>query len=60
MLVRNDGARFAVLVSHADEELTDRPRLGHGERLAVIDEAEVTPEVTMSPFGITVCKIIGD
>ena len=60
VLVRNDGARFAVLVSHADEELTVRPRLGQGERLAVIDKAEVTAEVTMGPFGITVCKIIGD
>jgi endo-1,4-beta-mannosidase len=59
VLVRDDGARFAVLVSHADEELTVKPRLGEGERLATLDEAEAAEEVTMSPFGIIVGKITG-
>ena len=28
VLVRDDGTRFAVLASHADEQLTVKPRLG--------------------------------
>ena len=59
VLVRDDGARFAVLVSHAGEELTVRPRLGNGERLATLDEAVVVETVTMGPFGIIVLEITG-
>jgi endo-1,4-beta-mannosidase len=59
VLVRDDGTRFAVLVSHAAEELTVRPRLGEGERLAAPDKAEAAEEVTMSPFGTAVRKIAG-
>jgi endo-1,4-beta-mannosidase len=58
VLVRDDGTRFAVLVSHAAEELTVRPRLGEAERLAALDKAEAAEEVTMSPFGIAVRKIV--
>jgi hypothetical protein len=58
-LVRDDGARFAVLVSHAGEELTVRPRLGSGERLVTLDEAVVAETVTMGPFGIIVLEIAG-
>ena len=57
MLVRDDGSRFAVLVSHDDEELTVKPQLGEGERLATLDEAEVVETVTMSPFGIIVLEV---
>jgi hypothetical protein len=57
MLVRDDGSRFAVLVSHDDEQLTVKPRLGEGERLATLDEAEVVETVTMSPFGIIVLEV---
>ncbi|MGZ4432014.1 MAG: glycoside hydrolase 5 family protein [Trebonia sp.] len=57
LLVRDDGARFAVLASHAGERLTVRPRLGEGERLATLDEAEVVETVTMSPFGIIVLEV---
>ena len=56
-LVRDDGSRFAVLVSHADEQLTVKPQLGEGERLATLDEAEVVETVTMSPFGIIVLEV---
>ena len=59
VLVRDDGARFAVLVSHADEELAVKPHLGEGERLATLDEAEAAEEVTMGPFGIIVRRIAG-
>ena len=57
VLVRDDGARIAVMASHAAEELTVKPRLGEGERLATLDKAEVAEEVTMSPFGIAVREI---
>jgi endo-1,4-beta-mannosidase len=57
LLVRDDGARFAVLASHAGERLTVRPGLGEGERLATLDEAEVIETVTMSPFGIIVLEV---
>ena len=57
LLVRDDGARFAVLASHAGERLTVRPSLGEGEGLATLDEAEVVETVTMSPFGIIVLKV---
>jgi endo-1,4-beta-mannosidase len=57
LLVRDDGARFAVLASHAGEPLTVRPELGEGERLATLDEAEVVETVTMSPFGIIVLEV---
>jgi endo-1,4-beta-mannosidase len=57
VLAHGDGARFAVLVSHADEDLTVRPCLGDGERLATLDEAEVVETVTMRPFGIIVLEI---
>lgn len=57
MLVRDDGSRFAVLVSHDDEQLTVKPRLGEGEWLATLDEAEVVETVTMSPFGIIVLEV---
>jgi endo-1,4-beta-mannosidase len=53
MLVRDDGARFAVLVSHADEPLTVKPLLPVG-RLATLDGNEVLDTVTTTPFGISV------
>ena len=57
MLVRDDGTRFAVLVSHADEELTVGPGLSAGERLATLDEERVVDTVTMGPFGISILQI---
>lgn len=59
VLVNGDGARFAVLVSHAAGELTVKPVLGEGERLATPGEQDVVDTVTMSPFGITVLRITG-
>ena len=57
LLVRDDGARFAVLASHAGERLTVRPELGEGDGLATLGEAEVVETVTMSPFGIIVLEV---
>ena len=57
VLVRDDGTRFAVLASHADETLTLKPALARGDRLATLDETEVVDTVTMNPFGINVFMI---
>jgi endo-1,4-beta-mannosidase len=58
VLVRDDGARFAVLASHADETLTLKPVLAGG-KLATLDGSDVVDTVTMDPFGINVYKIAG-
>ena len=52
VLVRSDGARFAFLVSHADEPLTVKPVLEQGCRLTTLDGEDVTGGVTIDPFGI--------
>ncbi len=59
VLVRDDGARFAVLASHADEELTVKPALPASERLATLDDAQVVDTVVMQPFGVIVLEITG-
>ncbi len=59
VLVRDDGARFAVLVSHADEQLKIKPALPDGGALASLDTGDVIDTVTMGPFGITVFLITG-
>jgi endo-1,4-beta-mannosidase len=58
-LVRDDGTRFAVLVSHADELLTVKPVLAAGSRLTTLEDEETSEVVTTPPFGITVLKITG-
>jgi endo-1,4-beta-mannosidase len=60
VLVRDDGAYFAVLVSHADEELTLKPVLARGGRLTPLGESEVVDTVTVRPFGISVFLITGN
>jgi endo-1,4-beta-mannosidase len=55
-LVRDDGTRFAVLVSHADEPLTLKPVLASGERLTTLDD-EDADAVSTGPFGVAVLKI---
>jgi endo-1,4-beta-mannosidase len=63
VLVHRDGTRFAVISSHADEELTVKPVLGTtGERvlpagLTALGETEIVNRVTLQPFGIKVFKI---
>jgi hypothetical protein len=54
VLVRADGARFAFLVSHADEPLTVKPVLEQCGRLTTLDGEDATGGVTMGPFGISV------
>jgi endo-1,4-beta-mannosidase len=55
-LIRDDGALFAVLASHAAEALTVTPALGGGE-LTTVDGEDTAEGVTLGPFGIKVLRI---
>jgi len=63
VLVHRDGTRYAVIASHADEELTVKPTLSAtGEHepplgLTALGETEIVDRVTLHPFGIKVFKI---
>ena len=58
VLVHQDGRRFAVLASHAAEEIVVKPALPAGERLASLDDAQVVDTVIMHPFDVCVLEII--
>jgi hypothetical protein len=63
LLVHRDGTRFAVIASHADEELTVKPSLSApGDQapplgLTVLGETEILDRVTLPPFGVQVFRI---
>ena len=57
-LIRDDGALFAVLASHAADALTVTPALAGGE-LATLDGGKPAQCVTLGPFGIKVLRIVG-
>jgi endo-1,4-beta-mannosidase len=57
VLVREDGTRFAFLVSHAAEELTVKPLLPGGERLTTLDGEDVTSEISIRAFGVKVFNL---
>jgi Cellulase (glycosyl hydrolase family 5) len=59
---RTDGARFAWLVSQADETLTVRPQLADGLALVPLDGNPLDGrtagnEVTIPPFGVRVLRL---
>jgi endo-1,4-beta-mannosidase len=56
-LVREDGARFAVLASHAAEPLEVKPALADGYALATLNGEDVSGAVTLGPFGIRVLRL---
>ena len=56
-LTRDDGTRFAVLASHADEPLTIKPVLGTGSALVTLDGTEITEGVNLDPFGIKIFAV---
>ena len=56
-LVRDDGARFAVLASHAAEALDVKPVLADGLTLATLDGEDVSGAVTLGPFGVRVLRL---
>jgi endo-1,4-beta-mannosidase len=66
VLVHSDGTRYAVIASHADEELTVKPALcGGGEQpltlalaLAPLGETATADWVTLDPFGVKVLKLV--
>ena len=55
-LIRDDGALFAVLASHAADALTVTPALADGE-LATLDGGKLARCVTLGAFGIKVLRI---
>ena len=59
VLVHADGARFAVLASHACEELTLKPVLPDDDRLADLGDELAVDTVTLGPFEIRILKILG-
>jgi len=57
MLVRDDGARFAVLASHAAEPLEVKPGQNEQGALATLDGLETSGTVALEPFGVVVLAI---
>ncbi|MDQ2812195.1 MAG: beta-mannosidase [Actinomycetota bacterium] len=57
-LVRDDGAAFAILASHAAETLTLKPVLAGDRALATLDGDGVLEGITLDPFGIGMFKVI--
>jgi endo-1,4-beta-mannosidase len=58
VLVHADGSRFAVLASHADENLAVKPALPPDERLADLDDELTVDTVILGPFEIKILKIL--
>jgi endo-1,4-beta-mannosidase len=54
VLVRDDGQRFAWLVSQAGEQVTAKPQLADGTRLRELDGSPVGDSVTIGPYGVAV------
>ena len=58
-MVREDGARFAWLVSHAGEPVTVKPAAADGLCLTALDGSPVSAEITIAPFGVSVFRLTG-
>ena len=56
-LVRDDGARFAILVSHAAEQVTVKPVLTGDARLVSLAGEDVNGAVTLPSFGVMVFSL---
>lgn len=52
------GRRFAVLVSHADVELSVKPVLANGERLVELSGDVVAGALHLPPFGVRVLRLV--
>jgi endo-1,4-beta-mannosidase len=57
-LVRDDGTRFAIMVSHAGEQLTVKPVLADGDRLVSLAGDDVNGGVTLASSGVAVLKLV--
>jgi hypothetical protein len=58
MLVRDDGTRFVIIVSHAGEQLTVKPALADGDRLVSLAGDDVNEGVTLASSGVAVLKVV--
>lgn len=56
MLVRDDGTRFAFLVSHAAEPVVVKPAVQPDWRLTTL-AGEAPGEAAMGPFGVGIFRI---
>jgi endo-1,4-beta-mannosidase len=54
VLVRDDGARFAFLASHASEQLTVKPTMAPDVVLTSLDGTNLPEGVILDPYGISV------
>jgi endo-1,4-beta-mannosidase len=59
VLIRDDGQRYAWLVSQAAEPVTAKPLLTGGLRLRHLDGSAVGDTVTVDPFGVVVFALDG-
>lgn len=57
VLARDDGARFAWLVSQAAEPVKAKPQLAAGLRLRELDGTGAGDTVTLEPFGVGVYRL---
>jgi endo-1,4-beta-mannosidase len=63
LLIHRDGRRFAVIASHADEELTVKPSLSAPSDqapprgLTALGDTEIVDRISLPPFGIQVFQI---
>jgi endo-1,4-beta-mannosidase len=58
MLVRDDGARFAVLASHAPHPVEATPSIPNGPAiLATIDGTETGDKVAIEPYGVSILRL---
>jgi hypothetical protein len=57
MLVRDDGARFAVLASHAAEPLDLKPVLGEPGSLTTLSGLDAGGTVAIEPFGVALLAV---
>lgn len=57
VLVRSDGARFAWLVSQADEAVEVKPQAAPGLRLTRLDGTAADGTVRLEPFGVAVLRL---
>jgi hypothetical protein len=57
MLVRDDGARFAVLASHAAEPLEVKPAQGEQGAFAALSGLDTGGTVTIEPFGVAIVAV---
>jgi hypothetical protein len=59
VLTRDDGQRYAWLVSQSPEPITAKPQVSGGFVLRELDGSAVGDTVTLDPFGVSVFVLDG-